>query len=101
MSEPQTQQQNSPASRASKARARKGAKTPEKSLDLPAESEPSRSEIRGIKTISFAERGTMIATAAYYRAQQRNFEPGHEIEDWLAAESEVDAILLVRSSQSP
>jgi hypothetical protein len=32
----------------------------------------------------------MIAKAAYFRAEQRNFEPGHEVEDWLAAESEVD-----------
>jgi hypothetical protein len=32
----------------------------------------------------------MIAKAAYFRAQQRNFEPGHELQDWLAAESEVD-----------
>ena len=28
-----------------------------------------------------------IATAAYYRAQERGFEPGQELEDWLAAES--------------
>jgi hypothetical protein len=32
----------------------------------------------------------MIAKAAYFRAQQRHFQPGHELEDWLAAESEVD-----------
>lgn len=36
-----------------------------------------------------AERRDMIATAAYFRAQQRGFEPGHELEDWLAAETEV------------
>ncbi len=30
----------------------------------------------------------MIAEAAYYRAQQRGFAPGHELEDWLAAEQE-------------
>jgi len=35
------------------------------------------------------ERRSMIAEAAYYRAKQRNFEPGHELEDWLAAENEV------------
>jgi hypothetical protein len=32
----------------------------------------------------------MIAVAAYFRAQGRNFEPGREVEDWLAAEAEVD-----------
>jgi hypothetical protein len=36
----------------------------------------------------------MIATAAYFRAEQRNFSPGCELEDWLAAEQEVDAKLL-------
>lgn len=30
-----------------------------------------------------------IATAAYYRAQSRGFEPGKEIEDWLNAEAEL------------
>ena len=28
----------------------------------------------------------MIATAAYHLAEQRNFEPGHELDDWLEAE---------------
>lgn len=32
----------------------------------------------------------MIAKAAYFRAERRNFEPGHALEDWLAAEKEVD-----------
>lgn len=36
-----------------------------------------------------AERRDMIATAAYFRAQKRGFEPGHELDDWLAAETEV------------
>ncbi len=31
----------------------------------------------------------VIAVAAYYRAERRNFEPGHEMEDWLDAEAEV------------
>lgn len=30
-----------------------------------------------------------IAIAAYFKAEARNFEPGHELEDWLAAEAEV------------
>ena len=36
-----------------------------------------------------AERRSMIANAAYFRAERRGFEPGHELEDWLAAEIEV------------
>jgi len=39
------------------------------------------------------EREAMIAEAAYYRAEARGFEPGHELEDWLAAESEIDRLL--------
>jgi hypothetical protein len=31
----------------------------------------------------------MIATAAYYLAAQRNFSPGRELDDWLAAERQV------------
>lgn len=30
-----------------------------------------------------------IAEIAYYRAEQRGFSPGYELEDWLAAEVEV------------
>ena len=38
-----------------------------------------------------AERRQMVAEAAYYRAEKRNFEPGHELEDWLEAEAELEA----------
>jgi hypothetical protein len=31
-----------------------------------------------------------IEFAAYLRAEQRGFVPGHELEDWLAAEADVD-----------
>jgi hypothetical protein len=32
----------------------------------------------------------LIETVAYFHAEQRGFEPGHELEDWLAAEAEVE-----------
>jgi hypothetical protein len=38
----------------------------------------------------------MIAEGAYLRAELRGFAPGHEAEDWLAAEAEVDALLKAR-----
>jgi hypothetical protein len=38
-------------------------------------------------------RRAMIAEAAYLRAERRGFGAGHEEEDWLAAEKEVDALL--------
>lgn len=31
----------------------------------------------------------MIAEAAYYRAEKRNFEPGYELQDWLEAEQAI------------
>jgi hypothetical protein len=29
-----------------------------------------------------------IAVSAYYKSQARGFEPGHQMDDWLAAEKE-------------
>lgn len=39
--------------------------------------------------LSPEEARQLIAEAAYFRAKQRGFEPGHELEDWVQAESEV------------
>jgi hypothetical protein len=36
------------------------------------------------------ERERRIRLAAYLRFLQRNCEPGHELDDWLAAEAEID-----------
>jgi hypothetical protein len=35
---------------------------------------------------------TKIAEIAFYKAESRGFEPGHELEDWLEAEREFIAI---------
>ena len=44
------------------------------------------------------ERRSMIETVAFMRAANRQFESGHELEDWLAAEAEVNSrIAHVRS----
>lgn len=43
--------------------------------------------------VSDDDRRAMIAEAAYLRAELRGFTPGHETEDWLAAEVEVDVLL--------
>lgn len=40
-------------------------------------------------------RHELIAQAAYFRAQHRGFEPGHELEDWQLAQAEVDLALQV------
>jgi hypothetical protein len=33
----------------------------------------------------------LIAERAYFKAEQRGFEPGYELDDWLAAERELAA----------
>jgi hypothetical protein len=35
----------------------------------------------------------MIAEAAYFRAESRGFAGGSDLDDWLAAEMEIDQIL--------
>jgi len=41
----------------------------------------------------YERRNAKVREAAYFRAQGRGFEPGGELEDWLAAEHDVDACL--------
>ncbi|MDQ1241800.1 MAG: hypothetical protein QG601_417 [Pseudomonadota bacterium] len=36
------------------------------------------------------DRDSLVRMAAYLRAERRGFAPGYEIEDWLAAEAEVN-----------
>lgn len=38
-------------------------------------------------------RERLVAKAAYFCAERRGFEPGHELEDWLSAEREIDELL--------
>lgn len=37
------------------------------------------------------DRVEMIRITAYYLAQKRDFEPGHELEDWVQAETLVNS----------
>ena len=43
------------------------------------------------------QRRELVAVAAYYLAERRNFKPGHETEDWLAAESLVRSLTTLSS----
>ena len=38
-----------------------------------------------------ADRHHRVQVAAYYLAERRGFAPGHELDDWLAAEEAVEA----------
>jgi len=44
-------------------------------------------------TLSAEQRHSMIAERAYLRAELRGFQGGDPVEDWLAGEQEVDALL--------
>lgn len=52
-------------------------------------------------TVSEDARRAMIAQAAYLRAERRGFTAGDEVEDWLAAEAEVDALLRAGNGRPP
>jgi hypothetical protein len=45
-------------------------------------------------------RAEMIRTTAYYIAEQRDFEPGHELDDWCEAERAVDEVIARRSKRT-
>jgi hypothetical protein len=51
------------------------------------------SESSPLREVTLEERHQLIAEAAYFRAQQRNFSPGYELEDWLDAEAEIESRL--------
>jgi|HubBroStandDraft_1064217.scaffolds.fasta_scaffold757054_1 hypothetical protein len=48
---------------------------------------PAPSVLTG--SLSGTDRQMRISKVAYYKAQQRGFAPGHDWEDWFAAEREV------------
>ena len=80
----------SPAERAApaspapkKASSKPAAPAPQKTPTSPTYNSNARADV------SPDELRRLISEAAYYRAKQRGFAPGHEVEDWIAAEAEV------------
>lgn len=53
-------------------------------------SQMSTGPIRPDKSVSPEERHRLIEQAAYFRAQQRSFNGGDPVEDWLVAEREIN-----------
>jgi len=49
--------------------------------------------VEGHGEASEEARQRWIATAAYHRAEERGFAPGHEVQDWLDAEAEVAELI--------
>jgi hypothetical protein len=62
-----------------------------KSLKETKSVEPnSTKSVRGkAKKLSKDQIFSNIALSAYYKAEARGYEPGHEIQDWLEAEAEI------------
>lgn len=56
----------------------------------PMPTQPPTSMMSSMSTMSNDERGRMIAERAYFLAAERGFAPGAELDDWLAAEREID-----------
>jgi hypothetical protein len=53
----------------------------------------SKSPVAAKRSGNGINREEMIAVAAYFRAEHRGFNCGDPVDDWLAAEAEVDAML--------
>jgi len=51
--------------------------------------EPAAESISSESALADDEQWRAIATAAYYKAQQRGFAPGNDMQDWLDAEREL------------
>lgn len=76
----------------------KTAKTSAKTTTTKRKS-PARKSSSATLEISAEQRQGMIAEVAYYKAEKRGFSGGSPVDDWLAAESEVDALLANNPSQ--
>ena len=61
-----------------------------------AGAQDARADVDPVSSMSDDERGRMIREGAYRRFEQRAFAHGHDLEDWLAAESEVDSMISER-----
>jgi len=48
-----------------------------------------RTEIESKEALNNEDMASRIAVSAYYKAEARGYEPGHEIQDWLEAEAEM------------
>lgn len=52
------------------------------------------SSVPTIKMSGGVDFEAMVAEAAYYKAEQRGFAPGFEMDDWLEAERELTSVLV-------
>ena len=58
-----------------------------------AEAPVTPTAVAASQAIEPEQRQAMICSAAYFLSERRGFGPGHELDDWLAAEEEIDRLL--------
>jgi hypothetical protein len=76
-----------PSPRAIKSRAKsRGANSGEQIVSRTVTKQVRRTDGLSTTGLSEQQRRELVEITAYYLAERRNFEPGHEIEDWIAAE---------------
>lgn len=89
---PAAKAESKPATKARKSAAPAAAKAPpapRPKAEAPAvKAEPKAVEKNSTAAPTGEARYRWIAHAAYLRAERRGFAPGHEFDDWLAAEAE-------------
>ena len=93
MAQTNTNQTNSAGARRSTAPAIGGSAFDSDSNELAPQTlipSPERAKAHELANHS-DDREERIAQRAYWHASQRGFEAGHELEDWLQAEKEIDA----------
>ena len=92
-----------PVKKATVTATKKAASIPPKKVSAPKAEKPAtkasatakRATTKSIKknTVTPEERYHMIATAAYFRAEQRGFSCGCAKEDWIHGEAQIDVML--------
>jgi hypothetical protein len=54
-----------------------------------------------LSDVTLEEKHHLISKAAYYRAERRSFIPGHDLDDWLNAETEIEMMLSKSGAGNP
>jgi hypothetical protein len=63
---------------------------PRKNSPVNPAAQPAPTPVTWRGAYSLEEREAMIRDAAYFHYAKRGYVPGHELEDWLAAEAELE-----------
>jgi hypothetical protein len=81
-----------------KSRRQAAERTAQELVAMPPKQQIIEAHLR--ERIDPARHQAMVAEAAYFYAEHRGFEPGHELDDWLAAEDQICATLSLADLQA-